>query len=276
MTQRDLDAKPDAAEAFAELVAVMRRLLGPGGCPWDREQTLASLRPYLLEEAYEVLEAIDGGDPAEHCEELGDLLMQIVFQAELRDAEGAFSLADVPRGIAAKLVRRHPHIFSDARADTPDEVEAQWDAIKAEEKRARGKAGGALAGVPTALPALSRAQKISRRAADVGFDWPDVEGCRRKVEEELDEIDEAARGGNPDEVEAEVGDALYAMVSLARKLGVDAELALRRSTARFERRFAHLEADLENDGHDPRELSIDELEARWQRAKAQTRSSETG
>jgi MazG family protein len=268
MTQYDpRTAAEDEGAAFAELVDVMRRLLGPEGCPWDREQTLASLRPYLLEEAYEVLEALDGGDPVEHCEELGDLLMQIVFQAELRDAEGAFKLADVPRGIADKLIRRHPHIFSDARAETPAEVEAQWDAIKAEEKRAKGAGGGALAGVPAALPALARAQKISRRAADVGFDWPDADGCRRKVEEELDEIDRARADGDQDAVAAEVGDALYALVSLSRKLGVDAELALREATSRFERRFAHMEEDLARAGSEMAKVSLDELEERWQRAK---------
>jgi MazG family protein len=268
MTQRDAKSlAADASAAFGELVEVMRRLLGPDGCPWDREQTLASLRPYLLEEAYEVLEALDGGDPAEHCEELGDLLMQIVFQAELRDAEGAFTLADVARGIATKLVRRHPHIFSDSRADSPEEVEAQWEAIKAEEKRARGAGGGALAGVPAALPALARAQKISRRAADVGFDWPDPDGCRRKVEEELEEIEGARHSGDPQAVAAEVGDALYAMVSFSRKLGVDAELALREATSRFERRFEHMEAEIARSGGEMREASIDELEERWQRAK---------
>ena len=197
MTTRDSHTGPtDPAAAFGELVSVMRRLLAPGGCPWDREQTLDSLRPYLLEETYEVLEAMERGTPEEHCEELGDLLMQIVFQAEIRERDGAFSVADVARAIVEKLVRRHPHVFADARVEGADDVAVQWEEIKAEEKRAPG--GGrprTLAGVPHALPALARAQKVSKRAAKVGFDWPTADGCRAKLTEELAEIDEAAARG---------------------------------------------------------------------------------
>lgn len=270
MTYRDPSA--DAADAFGELVAVMRRLLGPGGCPWDREQTLASLRPYLLEETCEVLDAIDRGDPAEHCEELGDLLMQIVFQSEIEANQGRFTLADVARGISEKLVRRHPHVFGGAAAESAGEVEAQWEAIKAREKEARGSSArerGALAGIPRALPALARAQKVSRRAAEAGFDWESADGCRAKVDEELEEIEEARRGRDPAAVEAEIGDALYALVSFSRRLGVDAEIALRGATERFEGRFRRMEETLERSGLSPADLPTDELESQWQRAKAE-------
>ncbi len=271
MTQPDPSTEPsEEGRAFAELVSVMRRLLGPGGCPWDREQTLASLRPYLLEETCEVLDALDAGDPAAHREELGDLLMQIVFQAELRSAEGAFSLAEVPRAIADKLVRRHPHVFAGGAAQSPEEVERQWEEIKAEEKRSADQDSrpSALSGVPSALPALARAQKISRRAAGVGFDWDTADGSRRKVDEELAEIEHARAHEDPQAVEAEVGDALYALVSYARKLGVDAELALRGATSRFERRFESMEAELAGQGRAPSDMSVAELERYWQRAKA--------
>jgi MazG family protein len=264
-------SKPPAADGghrFGELVAVMRRLLAPDGCPWDREQTLESLRPYLIEEAAEVLEAIESGTPADHCEELGDLLMQIVFQAELRRAAGAFEIEDVIVSIRDKLVRRHPHVFADATAADPEAVVTQWEAIKAEEKARRGqRSGGALDGVPAALPALSRAQAISRKAAKVGFDWPDVAGCRAKVSEELSELDEALSGGDLEAARGELGDILFALVSLARKLGFDAETALRDTTARFVRRFQHIESELAAGGRGPADADLEELDALWDHAK---------
>jgi MazG family protein len=249
-------------ESLADLVAVMKRLLAPDGCPWDREQTLDTLRSYLLEETYEVLEAIETGTPAEHCEELGDLLMQIVFQAELRTAEGRFEIDDVVRSIRDKLVRRHPHVFGDATAKTSSEVLAQWQELKDKEKPRR-----TLDGVPAALPALTRALRLSERAAQVGFDWPDVAGCRAKVSEESGEVDQAIASGDRDRVEHELGDLLFAIVSLARKLGHDPEAALRGANARFTSRFEYIEDRLRERGRAPRESNLDEMDALWNDAK---------
>jgi MazG family protein len=259
-------------ESMVELVAIMQRLLAPGGCPWDREQTLESLRPYLVEETFEVLEALETGTPAQHCEELGDLLMQIVFQSALREADGAFAIDDVVRGIADKLVRRHPHVFADAQAETADEVLVQWEEIKRREKAAVAEAGAGpprtLAGVPLSLPALSRAHQVSAKAARVGFDWPDAQGCRDKLAEELDEIDRAMASGDRAAVEHEIGDLLFAAVSLARKLGIDAEAALRGCTRRFTERFAFIEDRLRERGVTPSESTLEEMDALWNEAKA--------
>ncbi len=253
----------------------MRRLLAPDGCPWDREQTLETLIPFLVEESYEVIEAIERGRPDEHCEELGDLLMQIVFQTALREAEGHFDLDDVVSGISDKLIRRHPHVFADAHAATSSEVLAQWEEIKAEEKRARAGEDGpegarqrVLDGVPKALPALPQAQKISARVAKVGFDWEDAAGCSRKVREELDEVEHAAASGDPAAVEAEIGDLLFAVVSLARKHGCDAETALRRANQRFSRRFGYVEDQLHAQGSNPGDATLAEMDALWDQAKA--------
>jgi MazG family protein len=257
-----------AGQSFQDLVAVMRRLLAPGGCPWDREQTLETLRPYLVEETYELLDALERGGPDEHREELGDLLMQIVFQAELRAAEGAFGIDDVCRTIADKLVRRHPHVFGGRELETADEVVTQWEDIKAREKEQ--VAGGpvrVLAGVPLGMPALARAQKLSARAAHVGFDWPDVRGCRAKVDEELRELDRAVERDDPNQTAAELGDLLFAAVSLARKLGVDAEGALRGASARFQDRFEWMEDRLAEAGKRPADSDLEELDALWERAK---------
>jgi tetrapyrrole methylase family protein/MazG family protein/ATP diphosphatase len=260
-----------AGHSFPSLVEVMKRLLAPDGCPWDREQTLATLRPFLLEETYEVLEAMDGPDAREHCEELGDLLMQIVFQSELRAAAGEFTIDDVVAAIRDKLVRRHPHVFADANAETSEQVLAQWGRIKEAEKRAKGGSDAApprtLAGVPAAMPALARAQRISERAAAVGFDWPDVAGTRAKVVEELGEIDRAIAEGSAARIEAEIGDLLFAAVSLARKLDCDAESALRGAIAKFERRFEHVEDRLRERGRTPRESDLAEMDALWEEAK---------
>ncbi len=258
-------------ESLASLVDIMRRLLAPGGCPWDREQTLESLRPYLVEETFEVLEALETGTPAQHCEELGDLLMQIVFQAALREGEGAFTIDDVVRGIADKLVRRHPHVFADARADTAGEVLVQWEEIKRREKEAGAEAGAApprtLAGVPLSLPSLSRAHQVSAKAARVGFDWPDAQGCRDKIAEELGEIDRAMASGDRAAIEHEIGDLLFAAVSLARKLDIDAESALRGCTRRFADRFGFIEDALRERGKTPAQSTLEEMDALWNQAK---------
>ena len=259
-----------AGESLADLVEVMQRLLGPDGCPWDREQTLATLEPYLLEETYEVLEALAAGDPRAHCEELGDLLMQIVFQAELRAGAGAFTIDDVVRGIADKLVRRHPHVFGDRKLETSAQVLAQWTALKEKEKPRR-----ALDGVPAAMPALARAARLGERAAQVGFDWPDAAGARAKLGEELGELDRAIAAGDAGEIGRELGDLLFAAVNLARKLGVDAEVALRGTTDRFVRRFAHVEDRLRAAGRAPREATLAEMDALWDEAKREERAHVT-
>ena len=257
----------------------MDRLLGPGGCPWDREQTLDSLRPYLVEETYEVLDALARGDVAGHCEELGDLLMQIVFHAAIRRAEGAFDIDAVIAGISDKLVRRHPHVFGDAAAvahgaspaaimtrggvETSDQVLAQWDQLKAAEKGERKRV---LEGIPHG-PALVRAQKIGNRCGKVGFDWPGWEGSFAKVEEEVREVEGAIRAGDAAHTHAEVGDLLLAVVNLARKLGVDAENALLDATLRFERRFEHVEDRLAERGRSPQQSTLEEMDALWDDAK---------
>jgi MazG family protein len=283
MTASDGRDGPRRGASLAELCDIMRRLLAPDGCPWDREQTLTSLRPYLIEEAFEVLEAVETGTPAEHCEELGDLLMNIVFHSALREQEGAFTIDDVVRGISDKLVRRHPHVFGGSQADTPDEVILQWEEIKRREKSEKrateGEEAGAapartLAGVPLALPALARAQQVSDRVARVGFDWPDVEGCRDKVGEELGELDRAVASGDRAAIEHELGDLLFAAVSLARKLGVDAEGALRACTRRFSGRFAYIEDRLRERGRTPAESNLAEMDALWDAAKGLTKSGE--
>jgi tetrapyrrole methylase family protein/MazG family protein/ATP diphosphatase len=222
---------------IARLVGVMRRLLGPDGCPWDREQSFASLRRYVLEEACEVIDAIDGGDRGALREELGDLLLQVVFQAELARAEGAFALDDVVSGIVEKLVHRHPHVFGDLDAKDADEVLRNWEKIKAAEKKGRGILGG----VPRSLPALTRAQRVGEKVARVGFDWEDQAGSRAKVAEELAELDAAIATKDKAAIEEELGDTLFALVNLARHVDVDAEGALRRTIDKFTRRFAHVE-----------------------------------
>jgi MazG family protein len=279
MTARDdkgTSARPGAS--LAELCDIMRRLLAPDGCPWDREQTLESLRPYLIEEAFEVLEAIETGTPAEHCEELGDLLMNIVFHAALREQEGAFTIDDVVRSISDKLVRRHPHVFAEAQAESAEQVVVQWEEIKRRERSTKAEASGAgataaprtLAGVPLALPALARAQQISSRASRVGFDWPDASGCREKIAEELDELDRAMATRDREEIEHELGDLLFGVVSLARKLGCDAEAALRQCTRRFTERFEYIEDRLRERGRAPAESDLAEMDSLWDEAKGLT------
>jgi MazG family protein len=258
--------------SLARLVEIMDRLLAPDGCPWDREQTLESLRPFLVEETYEVIDALVRGDATDHCEELGDLLFQIVFQAAIRHREGAFDIDAVVASIAEKLVRRHPHVFATTEGvDTSEKVLAQWDQIKAAEKAGKAGAGDkpkrVLDGIPKG-PALARAQKIGSRCGKVGFDWPGWEGSFAKVVEETAEVKEAIAAGNAAETHAELGDLLLAVVNLSRKLGVDAENALVDATARFESRFAFVEDRLADRGKTPKESNLDEMDALWNDAKA--------
>lgn len=255
--------------SLPRLVEIMDRLLAPDGCPWDREQTLASLRPFLVEETCEVLDALERGDVGDHREELGDLLMQVVFQAALRQAEGAFAIDDVVAGICDKLVRRHPHVFgapgaSDAK--TSEEVLTQWEQIKASEKAATGPRR-TLGGVMTTLPALARAQKLGSKAGKVGFDWGGWEGSLAKVREEVDEVAEIAATGGP-EAHHEIGDLLFAVVNLARKLGVDAETALHDASRRFTDRFAFIEDRLAERGKAPADSNLEEMDGLWDAAKA--------
>jgi MazG family protein len=253
---------------FPELVAIMQKLLSPDGCPWDREQTLGTLKGYLIEEAYEVLEAIEAGDAREHCEELGDLLFQIVFQAELRAREGQFGIEDVVRAIASKMVHRHPHVFGDAKVKDSAEVLVNWGKLKATEHEKKGKKRRILDGVPAELPALLRAQRIGEKAAAVGFDWPDARGVREKIDEELQEIEEAiAKGGDPAELEHEVGDLLLAVSRYAAKLGVSPEDALRSALRRFQGRFEAIEDRVAADGREVKDVPLEELDAIWNQVK---------
>jgi len=259
-------------QTYPVLVKLMQRLLGEGGCPWDREQDMKSLRRYVLEEACEVIDAIDEGDLGHVQEELGDLALQVVFLGELARRESAFGPDDVVRGIVEKLVRRHPHVFGDEQVSGSDEVLKNWEAIKAEEKKDRG----VLDGVPHSLPALYRAQRMSEKVSRVGFDWPDGRGSRDKVSEELRELDEAIAGGNAQRVEEELGDLLFSLVNLARHHGVDAEMALRNTGDRFARRFGHVEARVKEqhggwpraaDGKPTTGLSLEVLDGYWDEAK---------
>jgi nucleoside triphosphate diphosphatase len=264
-----------AQEAIERLLSIMERLRGPGGCPWDREQTLKTLRPYVLEETYEVLEAIDAGDSREHCEELGDLLLQIVFQAQLTKEQGQFEFADVAEAISNKLVSRHPHVFGTSDVKDAEGVLRQWAALKREEKRAKGGGESVLEGVPREMPALARADRLTEKASRIGFDWPDHAGAREKIAEELGELDRAIASGDRDAIERELGDLLFAAANLARKLGVAPEEALRGTLARFVSRFRHVERELERRGVPHGGASLAEMDALWDEAKSLERQAKT-
>lgn len=257
-----------AAEAFNELVQIMARLRAPGGCPWDREQTNASIKPYTIEEAYEVAEAIDLGDDRELCGELGDLLLQIVFHAQMAAETGRFTVVDVCRAINDKMVRRHPHVFADTKVEGTADVLRNWSRIKAEERK--DKDGGdpsALAGVPRAMPALLRGQRLGEKAAHVGFDWTNTDGVLDKVREELHELEDALAMKDTAALEAEIGDLLFAVAQLARHLKLSAEDALTKTSDRFTRRFHHVEAALVAQQRQVSDASADELDALWEAAK---------
>jgi len=254
--------------SLTRLVEIMDRLLAPDGCPWDREQTLESLRPFLVEESYEVLDALTRNDVPGHCEELGDLLMQIVFQAAIRRNEGAFDIDAVVAGISDKLERRHPHVFGDATGvSTSAEVLAQWEDIKKAEKAAAGVTQNrVLSGVKPG-PALVRAQKIGNKAGKVGFDWPGWEGSFAKIEEEVAELRVAATEADAKAIHHELGDLMFAIVNVARKLNVDAEQALVDATDRFRQRFEFIEDRLAERGSSPQQSNLDEMDALWNDAK---------
>jgi tetrapyrrole methylase family protein/MazG family protein len=249
-------------EAFQEVVALLR---APGGCPWDQEQTHQSLRPHLLEEAYESLAALDSEDPLQMAEEFGDLLLQIVLNAQIGYEEGGFSMLDVLKGIYDKIIRRHPHVFGDEQIGDVKNVLQNWEKLKAEERNTNGEASkGLLDGVPLALPALVQAQEYQDRAARVGFDWPIIEGVLEKIMEEIGEI---RRAENPAELVDEIGDLFFALVNLARWKQVDAESALRSTNMKFKKRFTHIEQVAKNHNRKVSDLSLDEMEAVWQEAK---------
>jgi MazG family protein len=272
------------SDAVERLLSIMARLRGPDGCPWDREQTLATLRPYVLEETYEVLEAIDSGDPEAHREELGDLLLQIVFQARLAEEEGRFDFAGVADAISEKLLSRHPHVFgtgarsADARPDPDspgvrdaDGVLRQWSALKKKENEAKGRGKSVLEGVPRELPALARAERLTEKASRVGFDWPDAAGARAKVAEELGELDEAVESGDRARMEDELGDLLFATANLARKLGIPPEGALRGTLGKFVYRFEYVEDALARRGVPHGAATLEEMDRLWDEAKAVSR-----
>jgi len=253
---------------FRDLVDVVARLRGPGGCPWDREQTHESLRPCLLEECYETLDAIDRGDSQAIREELGDLLLQIVFQAQVAAEAGAFTVEDVIAGVIDKMVRRHPHVFGDATVSGSAEVVRNWSRIKAEERAGRGAADpSVLSGLPPALPALHAAARMGEKAARVGFDWASSADALGKVREELAELEEALASADPSRVEHELGDVLFALASVGRLVDQSPEMALRRALTRFDRRFRAMEDKVRRTGGDLHDLTPAELDALWNEAK---------
>ncbi len=273
-------SKKRIGELFEDLVAVQARLRAPGGCPWDREQTHSTLRTYLVEEAYEVLDAIEKGSAQDLAEELGDLLLQVLFHADLARETGAFDISDVITGIHDKMVRRHPHVFGDVKAETAGEVLKNWAQLKAKEKLAASPKGvasqnpapSALDGVPRNLPALLEAYQITRRAAQVGFDWDRVEGIFEKLEEETAELRAALEASDRHASEEEVGDLLFSVVNLARFLGLDPEVTLKHSNLKFKERFREMEREASDSGQRLTELSKEELELLWGAAKANART----
>ena len=268
---------------IARLIEIMAALRTPvTGCPWDLAQSFETIAPYTIEEAYEVADAIARGDLPDLRDELGDLLLQVVYHARLAEERGAFAFGAVVEAITAKMIRRHPHVFGDRGGMGTAAVEAQWDEIKAREKAARAaergeveaaRAASLLDGVPAALPALTRAVKLQRKAATVGFDWDDIALVVGKVREEADEVAEAVASGDGDAIEDEIGDLLCAVANLARHAGVDPEAAARRSNAKFERRFRAIEASLSAQGRTPADSDLEEMDALWNAAKAAERQA---
>jgi MazG family protein len=253
----------------------METLRGPEGCPWDREQTYETLRTYLLEETHEVLEAIAQASPPHLKEELGDLLIQVVFLSQIARERGEFDIEAVMKDIGDKIVRRHPHVFGDGRLSTSDEVLAQWEQIKVEERRGQ-RDGSLFAGVPPSLPALLKALRLSSKAARVGFDWPDLSGLLAKVEEEMGELREALRGGDRARIEDELGDLLFTIANLARRADIDPEAALQGANRKFLERFRYMEERLAAEGRAPAPESRGRMEALWEEAKRRLRRTSPG
>jgi tetrapyrrole methylase family protein/MazG family protein len=254
---------------FERLLDLMHRLRGPAGCPWDREQTPTTLKPYLVEEAYEVLEAIESGEAGALREELGDLLLQVLFHTEIAAERGEFAMADVLARLIDKLVSRHPHVFGDGTAQTSRDVVIQWEAIKQREAEAQGRPRSLIDGVPRALPALLRAQRVQGKAARVNFDWPDARAAWAKVEEEVREAAVALAEGHRDRLQEELGDVLFSLVNVARLSALDAEDVLQRAIEKFRRRFTTMESELSARGKSVTSVSSEELEQSWEAVKAQ-------
>jgi tetrapyrrole methylase family protein/MazG family protein len=257
---------------FERLLHIMHSLRGPSGCPWDREQTATSLKPYLIEEAYEVLEAVESGRPEALREELGDLLLQVVFHAEIATERGDFAMRDVLATLVDKLISRHPHVFGGSSVETPGEALAQWEAIKQREAETQGLRRSVIDGVPRALPALLRAERIQSKAARVNFDWPDARAAWTKVEEEMHETAAALRAGDRSRLQEELGDTLFSLVNVARLSALDAEDVLQRAIEKFRRRFTTMENELVARGKSIADVSSEELERSWEAVKAQEQS----
>jgi len=270
---------PNTGQKFEKLVEIMTTLRGPNGCPWDKQQDFNSLKPMLVEEVYEVLEAIEHNDFDGLSEELGDLLLHVVFHAQLGKESGQFNIDTVLDKISEKLVRRHPHVFGDETASSPEEVVKNWEVIKAREKAAKLKnrtpeQRSLLEGIPSQLPALHEAHQISARVARVGFDWPDVEGIFEKLEEEVLElrevISEGKDEGRRERLEDEIGDMLFVIVNIARYLKIDSESALKRANRKFKSRFQYMENELAKQGKSVEQVTLAEMEALWQKAKSES------
>jgi MazG family protein len=256
---------------FERLLEIMRRLREPGGCPWDREQTRVSLKPFLVEEAYEVLEAIEAADPAALQEELGDLLFQVVFHAQIAAERGEFDVAALLARLIDKMVSRHPHVFGEATVETPGQALAQWESIKQREAHQAGRRRSIIDGVPRSLPSLLRAQRMTSKASRVNFDWPDARAAWSKVEEECREAAVALDAGDRERLQDELGDVLFSLVNVARLASIDAEEALQGAIEKFRRRFTGMEEDLTAQGKSVGSVSQEELERSWQAVKAQER-----
>ena len=257
-----------SGEKFEKLLGIMARLRAPGGCPWDREQTIQTLRPYLIEEAYEVLDAIEREDWEHLPEELGDLQLQIVFQSQIASEQGGFSIDDVLDRITEKLIRRHPHVFDTESIETAGGVVKRWEEIKAEEKAGSVEPESILDAVPRSQPAMLEAQDIGKKAAKVGFDWGGLSDVLAKLQEEVGELAEAEKSGDRDHIEDELGDLFFVAVNIARTLKLNPELALRRSNRKFRSRFGYIERGLAAQGKSLEEASLDEMEDLWQQAKS--------
>ena len=263
----------NAGDAFAKLCRILATLRAPGGCAWDRKQTLDTLKAHLLEETFEALDALDQKDLANLREELGDVLLQIVFQSEICHEDNTFSVTDVIESICSKLIRRHPHVFGDKKADSAEEALTRWEDVKALERLEHKKPAGALHGVPRQMPALLRAYRTSEKAAAVGFDWPDADDSKAKIYEELLEIEEARCAQNADALEDEVGDTLFALVNYARHLGVEPEAALRRTIQKFHDRFEHMEHAASQQERTLKDMTLPEMDVLWEQAKRLSRKS---
>lgn len=260
---------PEKGESLRELVKLMARLRAPGGCPWDQKQTWESLRRYILEEAYELVDAIDQGLPEAVLEECGDLLLQVVFVSEIAQEQGFFDIDDVIEALRRKLVYRHPHVFGDVVANDAETVLRNWELLKSKERERKQEDASLLAGIPRGLPALLRALRLQERASKVGFDWPKgkIDPLFSKIQEELDEVREAIASGKEARIEEELGDLLFAVVNLVRVLGMEAESALQKANDKFSRRFRKLEEEVKNSGNPWRSFSPDELDGIWERVK---------